>query len=148
MLTDSWGLSWGISWAVSWGHTTTVSSEKGGEWIPHDVHKKLLSKIKKLQKQREREHGLKAQDETALKSAMTTAYDRLVYGLPETTVELSEIVQPFAANYDKAKAPPVQAIDFAALMDDMSATQRLIELYESELIEQDNEELLLLCAAM
>lgn len=128
-MASAWGSSWGSAWGDAWGAiaaaaAATTGAGPGGWYSPTPVRKDWRDKNR---------DEIRALVEKALKVAEAT---------PETREEAKEIREEFAIAAKPSKAKP--RIDWNALLRDLAAVERVLELYERAQEEDEDEMLMML----
>lgn len=140
-MASAWGNSWGKAWGVSWGRVQEVIADV----FPGSGYPVSAAYISTHGVSKKRKHPF----ETDIALQMQVAYDELLgKAKPQVKKQAAKIVRPYIENGVKPiTLPPADVIDWQALEKDAQRVSALLELWQAEMQELEDEEILLLLMA-
>lgn len=117
----------------------TTTESIGGGFIPQPGYQRGERKRRGLERRKRRTDAERIAE-------MQRAYARLTGEAPEPAVAaaVAEAVRPHVETASDTRLPPVEAIDWRGMLDDLGAIAVLLQLYQRAIDEEDEIALLLL----
>lgn len=133
-----WGF-WFGGMAVDTSAPPVTEETTGGGFIPQPGYQRGERKRRGLERRKRRTDAERIAE-------MQRAYARLTGEAPEPAVAaaVAEAVRPHIETASDTRLPPVEAIDWRGMLDDLGAIAVLLQLYQRAIDEEDEVALLLL----